>query len=463
MSPLEWSTGAPAEIVRRAGALPGRSAFPPLDELLDGFEAVRAAHPDLVRRRRIGTSRLGEPIQVYRAGSGAKQNLVVGGVHPNEPIGSLTVWHLISQLCADEAMRQAFDATWHIVPCVDPDGYRLNEGWFDRPADRLHYARHFYRPAPDEQVEWTFPVDYKLAYFDRMMPETQALARLIDAVKPDVYVPLHNSELGGVYYYVSRASQALFDLLHAVPKALGLPLALGEPESGEMVAAADAIYPMFGFAHTYDWLEGLGLDPVGPNPAGDSSTAYAARHGALSLIAELPYWSHPAADDTTATAEPYADLLRRTGQAHLATAQALTEALAAAAPHLALDTPLRRGAEAFAPGIAATGQAALARAAQVDGARLASAAERFSCEDVVHMFRLRFGSMTLQALQAECRAGLAGPELRRIAQRLDALYQQWQADAVRATPADPIDLNRAAGVQYGAVLAAGALAAGLIG
>jgi hypothetical protein len=433
-----------------------------LDELLAGFEAIRAAHPDLVRRRRIGTSRLGEPIHVYAVGGGPKQNLIVGGVHPNEPIGSLTVQHLIEELCADPGFREAFDATWHIVPCVDPDGYRLNEGWFDRPADRLHYARHFYRPAPDEQVEWTFPVDYKLAYFDRMMPETQALARLIDAVEPDVYVPLHNSELGGVYYYVSRACGPLFDILRAVPKALGLPLALGEPESGDLVAAADAIYLMFGFAHTYDWLEELGLDPVGPKPAGDSSTSYADRHGAFSLIAELPYWSHPASEDTRATEESYADLLARTGQSHVETGRVLTDVLAAAAPYLTLDTPLRRGAEAFAPGIADSGRAALARAAGPEAARPATEAERFSCEDVVHMFRLRFGSMTLQALEAECRAGLAPAELRRVARDLADVYERWQDDAVRATPADPIDLNKAAGVQYGAVLAAGALAAGLI-
>ncbi|MDR2381981.1 MAG: hypothetical protein LBE08_12605 [Bifidobacteriaceae bacterium] len=462
MSETVWSTGAPGEIVRRAGGVPGRTTFPTLDELATSFESTRAAHPDLVRRRRIGTSRLSEPIHVYTVGQGTKQNLVVGGVHPNEPIGSITAQHLISELCADRGLREAFDATWHIVPCIDPDGYRLNESWFGQPTDRLYYARRFYRPAPDEQVEWSFPVDYKRAYFDRMMPETQALARLMDAVKPDVYVPLHNAELGGVYYYVSRVSQPLFDLLHAVPQALGLPLALGEPESGDLVAAADAIYLMFDFAHTYDWLEDLGVDPVGPKPAGDSSTAYVARYGTLSLIAELPYWSHPASDDTTPTTESYAALLKRTSEQHLETGRVLTDALAAAGPYLSLDTPLRRGAEAFAPGIAESGRAGLARAGQPGSARPATVAEQFSCEDVVHMFRLRFGSMTLQALEAECRAGLAPLEVRRAAQDLAALYATWEHDAVRATPATPIALNKVAGVQYGAVLAAGALAAGLL-
>ena len=78
------------------------------------------------------------------------------------------------------SLGQALDAAWHIIPCIDPDGMRLNEGWFAKPGDRTAYFADFYRPAGDEQVEWTFPFDYKNAYFDRMMPETLALARAID-------------------------------------------------------------------------------------------------------------------------------------------------------------------------------------------------------------------------------------------------------------------------------------------
>jgi hypothetical protein len=455
--------GSPEDILRRAAAVPDQAGFPALDDLLAGFEAVRAAHPGLVERRRVGTSRLGEPIDVYSIGQGSRSYLVVGGIHPNEPVGSWTALHLLTELATDDAFRAAFGARWHIVASIDPDGYRLNEGWFAHPTDRIHYARHFYRPAADEQVEWTFPFAYKRAYFDRMLPETQALARLMDDVRPDYYVALHNAELGGVYYYVSREVPELTGLLHAVPAALGLPLATGEPESGDLTALAPAVYALSSLEAAYDWMEALGLDPVRPHAGGDSSTAYARRFGTFSLVAELPYWRHPDADDTTPAGESYAALLDRTGRAHEATGAFLEAVLAEAAPYLSIDGPLRRGAVAFAPTITETGQVARARAGQPEARRPATVAERFGCEDVVHMFRLRFGSMTLQALQAECAAGVAPAALRRLTARLAARFEEWAAQARAADRSEPIPIGRVVGVQYGAVLAGAALVAGRLG
>src|SRR5690606_9811634 len=202
--------GTPEDILRRAEAVPAQNSFPTVDELHRAMEELRTRHPEHISVQRIGTSRLGESIPLYRVGAGAHSALVAGGVHPNEPIGSLTILHLVEQLVTDDAFRAALDTTWHIIPCADPDGMRLNEGWFADPADRDRYAREFFRPAPDEQVEWTFPFSYKKAYFDAMMPETQALARAIDLSRPDLYVPLHNSEGGGAYYYLSRPEPELY-------------------------------------------------------------------------------------------------------------------------------------------------------------------------------------------------------------------------------------------------------------
>ncbi|MBK0296761.1 hypothetical protein IAE22_33075, partial [Bacillus sp. S34] len=75
-----------------------------------------------------------------------------------------------------------------------PDGMRLNQAWFHDPHDRVFYSRHFHRPAPDSQVEWTFPNQYKSVYFDQVLPETLAFMRLIDDTEPDLLVSLHNGE-----------------------------------------------------------------------------------------------------------------------------------------------------------------------------------------------------------------------------------------------------------------------------
>ncbi len=196
--PVGTAPGSSEDILRRVRRVPAAEGFPSVDDLLASFARIADENPGLVTTRRVGTSRRGESIPGYSIGSGERSYLVVGGVHPNEPIGFLTALHLLEQLIADPALLEASSGTWHVIPCIDPDGARLNEGWYPAPQDRNFYARRFYRPEPDQQVEWTFPTSYKNAYFDRMMPETQALAREIDRVKPDLYVALHNGEMGGV-------------------------------------------------------------------------------------------------------------------------------------------------------------------------------------------------------------------------------------------------------------------------
>jgi len=82
---------------------------------------------------------------------------------------------------------------------IDPDGARPNEVWFAGTMTPKHYARNFYRPAGHEQVEWTFPNSYKTNYFDRTLPGTKALMRVMDDLKPALVVSLHNAGFGGVY------------------------------------------------------------------------------------------------------------------------------------------------------------------------------------------------------------------------------------------------------------------------
>src|SRR5699024_7475031 len=131
--------GTREDILRRAAGVPPRSSLPTVEELHASLESARDRHPDLLTVERIGTSRLGDPILLYRIGDGAKRALLVGGVHPNEPIGSLTILHLVDQLLDDAEFREGADTTWYIVPCADPDGMRLNERWFADPSDRARY------------------------------------------------------------------------------------------------------------------------------------------------------------------------------------------------------------------------------------------------------------------------------------------------------------------------------------
>lgn len=459
MSQGTLPAGSLEDVLERAGRVPPVAGFPPVDELLAWFGTLAADHPRLVRERRVGTSRLGEPIPMFSVGSGSRSHLLFAGVHPNEPIGFRTLQHLAAELVADADLLAASDATWHLVPCIDPDGTRLNESWFADPSDRTAYSRRFYRPAPSEQVEWTFPFAYKDAYFDEVIPETQALMRVIDDVRPELMVSLHNAELGGVYYYLSHEVPGAVAALHAVPRTLGLPLDVGEPESPAIRAMAPAVFHMSSTRDEYDYLDALGM-PAAAMVGGDSSSAYASRHGTVSLVAELPYWSHPLADDTTATHLDYADVVRDKGEQLVELGATLTALLDEARPDLTLRSPFLRASEAFVPMMGEGGRAELLRAGLPEVRRPATAAEVFSNEDVVRCFRLRFGGMLLRALDAEVHAGLATARVRRVAERARAVYDGWVAEADSLTGLEVLPVEKLVGVQYGATLAMSRVLAG---
>jgi hypothetical protein len=423
-----------------------------------GFADLQARHPDAVQVRRLGMSRAGRPIDMYSIGSGRLSHLVVGGVHPNEPIGSWTALHLAEQLLCDQDLHDGLDARWNIIPCVDPDGYKLNEGWLANPHDRGHYARHFFRPSGNEQVEWTFPFHYKKASFDAMLPETRALRDGIDGVGPDLYVALHNSEMGGVYYYLSREEPALYPMLHEIPRQLGIPLNEGEPEAGFLKAYAPAIFADGTLEDAYDWAEALGIEPHPPGSGGDSSGSYARRnHGSLCLIAELPYWRTSQVSDTSVVEETYAAVLARTGQQMADLTEVLQTAASGGAEVMDWTGQLARNALVFVGMMHGAAQTTLARAAQSEANRPATAAERFGCEDTVRMFRLRYGGMMLRALES---APNPCPALQAVTARMSDQYEQWQVEAAAADQSEPIAIEALVGVQYGATLAAASHLAG---
>jgi hypothetical protein len=440
-------------ILARAGQIREFEAFPGVDELTAFLDELVERYPEIISARRIGTSRLGEPLTSYRIEGGSGSALVYAGVHPNEPIGFCTVMQLAAELCADEEFRTGLDCTWHIVPNVDPDGTRLNEGWYAGPFDRVHYARHFYRPAPGEQVEWAFPLDYKGAYFDAVIPESLALMRLIDEVRPDIAVSLHNSELGGVYYYLSRDVPGLIDALAAIADHAGLPLHLGEPESPVAVPLGPAVFTMISAESLHDYRAELGL-PVRKADAGSSSSAYAERHGTVSLVAELPYWTHAAADDLTPTQLPYVELLEEVGTELVAQMTELSEIYTAARPHLSNTSQLVRATESFLPFLTRLAQGDLARAAGIAPERLSTVAEAFSLRDRNRLFRLRYGGMVLRAIEGEVARGAAPAVLHRLQKQLRELYGSWQQEAAALEDdLNRVPISRLVGVQYAATLA----------
>lgn len=153
-------------------------AFLTVDEMAAQGERLALRYPDVIIRTSVGTSRNGESLWCLKLGSGDKNALCFACPHPNEPIGALTLLTLAERLAEDELLLKETGMTWYLIPCIDPDGTRLNEGWFKGPFCLEQYIRGFFRPSGSRQVEWTFPFRYLDMWFDKPLPETRALMDL---------------------------------------------------------------------------------------------------------------------------------------------------------------------------------------------------------------------------------------------------------------------------------------------
>ena len=238
----------------------------------------------------IGKSNNGNKILCAEIGSGKKNALVFGFPHPNEPIGSLTCLVLIDMIIASKSLQNMY--TWYIVPCADPDGAQLNEGWFKGKFSIDRYVRNYYRSASKLQTDWSFPTRYRGYSFGKPPRNTKALARLIRRIKPSLIYPMHNAILGGAYFFMTRRMPAKFyNELFGYCKGLGIPLDMGEPEAPFIKEIRKPVYRAFSFADYYDHYEKHGIYPKKMLDMGTTSVDYSKRltKHALGIIGEIPY------------------------------------------------------------------------------------------------------------------------------------------------------------------------------
>ncbi|MBE1563920.1 M14 family zinc carboxypeptidase [Nonomuraea africana] len=428
------------DVDQHMNRVPDYAAFPTVDQMHAELDELAAAHPHLVRLRRIGTSRLGEPLRVATIGAGPHDAVIIGGPHPNEPIGALTVSSLLRQLIDDAWLREEFGYRWHLIPCVDPDGARLNEGWYVRPGDRRAYAEHFYRPCEADQVEWTFPLTGEGYTFDRTLPETQALMGLMDEVRPSFVYSLHNGELQGAFYYLSRNEPGLAAALTAIAAGQGLPLHMGPPE----VPSATQIAPA-----AYVTPRGAELGEI--YGIGGGSVDYADRFDALHLVTELPYWADPRVSDETPTGQTYGEVITTYLTGQRALIAELRRSLAKVDSELTVRSPFRRALEDFL----GTHDDYISEWEDFPGAdRPATVAEVIGKEQLKHSVRLRYGGMCLRLLDAELAAGNPTPAIRAERARVKELFDAWFTEAESGFTATPIPIRTLVAVQLGAALLA---------
>jgi hypothetical protein len=279
------------------------------------FRSVAALHAltDRLRSdcgfsvREAGKSAGGQPIHHVRFGQGSLKALFVGFPDANEPIGGVTAFMLLSLLAARNRTLTGADVEWHVIPCIDPDGALLNEGWSQQPFELERYLRHFHRPAAQDQVDCSFPIHYKCLSFDAPIPETRVLMEVIEQVRPDFYYSLHNnSGAMGTWLLLNRdIGPPYHEQLQRLLADAGMPIQVSAPFGGLLDRFANGIYENVNTRKIYDRLEQIVPAPEQVLQRGAMSFDYVAElnPSVLSFVAELPYVRHPALGSTRAAGE----------------------------------------------------------------------------------------------------------------------------------------------------------------
>ncbi|MEV6192359.1 M14 family zinc carboxypeptidase [Streptomyces sp. NPDC051920] len=315
--------------------------YPSVTEIVSSARALTAHRPDLCVLRQVGTSRAGRPLHLLSVGHARHAVLVVAGAHANEPTGGSTLLSLAERVLHRRELRR--DTSWHFLLCADPDGASLHV----TPAPRtlLDYHLGFFRPAGPEQPEWSPSVLPP----DRLPPETRALLRVIDEVRPYLQVTLHGTDLGGSWVQLTKDIPGLAEPFAKSAAELRIPVETAASDAAGWPASGPGVHvmPAPGSDTAY---------PSMPDDARHSTWYHAHRYGGLTAVVEVPMWAGDLVDDPAPHPAPAA-AMRRLAHRLVTDAEQVEAVLGRALPRLrGPDGPLLRAAKwalELVPGLAA--------------------------------------------------------------------------------------------------------------
>ncbi len=315
--------------------------YPTVTEVFLSAQALAAHRPALCTLRQIGVSRAGRPLHLLSIGRARRAVLVVAGAHSNEPTGGSTLLAVAERVLHERRLRA--DTSWHFLLCADPDGASLHV----TPAPRSLFDYHlgFYRPAGPEQPEWSPSVLPP----DRLPPETRALTRVIDELRPYLQVTLHGTDLGGSWVQLTKDVPGLAEPFAKSAAELHIPVETGASDAAGWPAAGPGVrvMPAPGAGAAY---------PSMPDDARHSTWYHVHRYGGLTAVVEVPMWASDLVDDPAPHPAPDRAMRRLAGRL-LRDALEVERVLADALPRLdGMDGPLLRAARwalELVPGLAA--------------------------------------------------------------------------------------------------------------
>lgn len=315
--------------------------YPTVTQLVSSAQALAAHRPGLCTLREVGASRAGRPLHLLSVGHARRAVLVVAGAHANEPTGGATLLALAERVLRERELRA--DTSWHFLLCADPDSASLHIT--PAPRSLLDYHLGFFRPAAEEQPEWSPAVLPP----DRLPPETRALIRVIDELRPYLQATLHGTDLGGSWVQLTKDIPGLAEPFAKSAAELHIPVETGASDAAGWSASGPGVHvmPSPGAGAAY---------PSMPDDARQSTWYHTHRHGGLTAVVEVPMWASDLVDDPAPHPAPAA-AIRRLARRLLRDGLEVERVLRDALPRLeGVDGPLLRAARwalELVPGLAA--------------------------------------------------------------------------------------------------------------
>ncbi|MFG3227563.1 M14 family zinc carboxypeptidase [Kitasatospora sp. NPDC048194] len=261
----------------------GPARYPTQAQAESAARRLALRRPDRCRLREVGRSRAGRPLLLLSVDRGPRAVLVVGGPHPNEPVGTAAAVRL-AEVLLERPARPGL--SWHLLLCLDPDGAALNAGWLDGPLTMGRHYEHFFRPAFEEQPELLPAPGSGRA----PMPESLALTRLIDELRPFLQCSLHGVDFGGTFVQLTGPVPGLSERFARSADRAGLPLDVDSYDAVGWASPAPGTYlmPQLGSGRASRAL---------PDEPELSTWSYPARYGGITAVLEVPMWAVDAVGD----------------------------------------------------------------------------------------------------------------------------------------------------------------------
>jgi hypothetical protein len=319
--------------------IPDWKKYYTVDELDRTSVKLADDYPGKISLIKLGKSAQGKTINCLKLGNGKFNALIHGFPNCEEPYGGNLLVYLAEALAQNDKVRENLDFTWFLIPCSDPDGAELNEGFHNGENTPLNFTLNYYRTPNSITPESCFPIHFGPLNLDNPVSETKALMKIMDKNELHFVSSLHMMKWGGVTFEVPHACPELYAPLWESAKKFSIfPRKRPGTTIATGVMKADYLTPARGYIR--HWAAGnKNIEPI--------QGCYIYEYGQMlnpnlfMMIPECCIWFDPRMWDDTPTNWALGDSLRYAHERATETDRFLCDVWGRSLPHLKENTPFK--------------------------------------------------------------------------------------------------------------------------